>query len=282
MTAGRAQQGLPPGLAGVSNPSVLAIGLVQLGLAGGVVGLLSLLRPLRFLRIRTRRRALALVVLAVGIGLVGALWPAPLLTATERSTRLDQIVPAWQFYERHSTRVFASPASVQWAIRHTTAREITLFRFLTWLRNPLHWPGAEQPESILAAPADQPILSVALRSGFVLLAEEPDEIVFGTLVLVPAEVRRLPVAERDKLRAEFDPEKFARLASPGYAKAVMNFRLAERGAGWTDLTTETRVYATDAASARRFATYWRVIYPGSSLIRHNWLAAIRARAEAAE
>ena len=270
---------MPAGVVAVSNSIVLAISLVQVGIALGVVGGLSLLRPLRFLRINTRRQALALVVLAIGCGLVGALLPAPLLTATARSTRLDQIVPAWQFSERHSTRVFASPQSVMWAIRQTTAREITLFRFLTWLRNLLHWPGAEQPESILAAPADQPILSVALRSGFMLLAEEPDELVFGTLVLVPAEIRRLPAAEREKLRAAFDPEKFARLASPGYAKAVMNFRLAERGAGWTDLTTETRVYATDAASARRFAAYWRVIYPGSSLIRRNWLAAIRARAE---
>jgi hypothetical protein len=41
------------------------------------------------------------------------------------------------------------------------------------------------------------------------------------------------------------------------------------------------VFATDPASCRRFAVYWRVIYPGSALIRRMWLRAIRLRAERA-
>ncbi|MFI5167541.1 MAG: hypothetical protein ACHQQS_13065 [Thermoanaerobaculales bacterium] len=45
------------------------------------------------------------------------------------------------------------------------------------------------------------------------------------------------------------------------------------------MTTETRVAATDAGARRALATYWRVIYPGSSLIRTTWLAAIKQRAE---
>jgi hypothetical protein len=71
----------------------------------------------------------------------------------------------------------------------------------------------------------------------------------------------------------------------------MNFRLEEEEcdapAGQatspcTLLTTETRIYATDASSRRAFARYWRVIYPGSSLIRRMWLRAIKKRAEAAK
>ena len=45
--------------------------------------------------------------------------------------------------------------------------------------------------------------------------------------------------------------------------------------------TETRVATSDERSERVFARYWRVIYPGSALIRRNWLRAIKARAEAA-
>jgi len=41
------------------------------------------------------------------------------------------------------------------------------------------------------------------------------------------------------------------------------------------------VFATDAASRRHFGVYWRVIYPGSWLIRLNRLRAIRRRAESA-
>jgi hypothetical protein len=47
------------------------------------------------------------------------------------------------------------------------------------------------------------------------------------------------------------------------------------------LTTETRVYAAGAKAVRGFAAYWRMIYPGSSLIRRMWLRAIKLRAEAA-
>jgi hypothetical protein len=42
---------------------------------------------------------------------------------------------------------------------------------------------------------------------------------------------------------------------------------------------ETRVHTTDAAAERRFAVYWRLIYPGSAFIRRMWLEAIRRRAE---
>ncbi|HXT21641.1 MAG TPA: hypothetical protein VN923_12895, partial [Thermoanaerobaculia bacterium] len=55
--------------------------------------------------------------------------------------------------------------------------------------------------------------------------------------------------------------------------------LDDEGGGWTRVTTETRVFATDDHARRRFAAYWRTIYPGSALIRRMWLRAIRARAE---
>jgi hypothetical protein len=60
---------------------------------------------------------------------------------------------------------------------------------------------------------------------------------------------------------------------------LMNFRVDRDGAGGCTLSTETRVFATDPASRRHFAAYWRVIYPGSALIRRMWLRAIRLRAE---
>ncbi|HEV7517478.1 MAG TPA: hypothetical protein VGR07_14350 [Thermoanaerobaculia bacterium] len=91
----------------------------------------------------------------------------------------------------------------------------------------------------------------------------------GTLVIVP---------ERSGL---LSPAGFAALDRPGYAKAAINFRVEDDGNGWSRLVTETRVYATDASARRRFATYWRIIVPGSALIRRMWLAAVRDRAEGA-
>ena len=60
--------------------------------------------------------------------------------------------------------------------------------------------------------------------------------------------------------------------------AVMNFHVS--GEGQRSLvTTETRVYADSRAGARKFAAYWRLILPGSDIIRRSWLRAVRRRAE---
>jgi hypothetical protein len=113
------------------------------------------------------------------------------------------------------------------------------------------------------------IFEVATRFGFVWLADEPPwEIVIGAVVCCR------PV----KLESAAD---FRSLAQPGFAKAGMSFRIDDVGSGYCRVTTETRILATDGASRRRFGLYWSLIYPGSSIIRFGWLAAIRRRAEAA-
>lgn len=162
----------------------------------------------------------------------------------------------------------APPERIYEAILGITAGEIRLFQALTWLRCPkLPW-GRPQPLSILNAPADRPILEVATSSGFCKLVEAPGiETVIGMAVIHP---RGAPPPSTP---AEFITSK------PGYALAAMNFRIEYGGPGWSRLTTETRVRATDAWSRKRFAAYWRLIYPGSAFIRVQWLRAIRRRAE---
>jgi hypothetical protein len=38
------------------------------------------------------------------------------------------------------------------------------------------------------------------------------------------------------------------------------------------------VFANSSGARRRFAVYWRLIYPGSAIIRRMWLGAIERRA----
>ncbi len=66
----------------------------------------------------------------------------------------------------------------------------------------------------------------------------------------------------------------------GFEIAAMNFLVEDTGPRSCMVTTETRVYATDTSARHRFAPYWRVIYPGSALIRRTWLRAVKPRAEA--
>jgi hypothetical protein len=100
------------------------------------------------------------------------------------------------------------------------------------------------------------------------------ELLIGTVVIAPAEVVR---AARQGTAPSLDPGLFRTLAQPGFARAVMNFRVIQESDGWTKVTTETRVHAVDRQTQRRFARYWRVIYPGSWIIRWSWLRAIEAR-----
>jgi hypothetical protein len=180
------------------------------------------------------------------------------------ATELDAFVPVYQFHEIHSTHVNAPPDRVFAAVKGVTPGEILFFRTLTWIRR----FGRSGPESILNPPPGQPILEVATRTTFFTLAEIPNrEILVGTIVIAP------PGVQIDRT-----PAAFKALDRPGFAKAAMNF-LLEPERGGTRLTTTTRVYTTDADTSRRFAAYWRVIYPGSALIRRMWLRAAKQRAE---
>ena len=179
--------------------------------------------------------------------------------------RLDEFVPAWQFNEVHSRAVAAPPAHVYAAIRAIEAREIRCFRLLTWLRR----FGRRLPPGIQHVPDGMPVLDAALAGGGVLLADAPPrEIVFGLLVI-----------GRERLARPLTADAFTQATGPGFARAAMNFLVEPDGAGGSLVTTETRVHATDTRSKRRFAVYWRIIRPGSGLIRRMWLRAIQVRAE---
>ena len=194
---------------------------------------------------------MAAAIVAAGLALIvcGVLVPAPLVRVADVHSDLDRVMPAWQFRERHRTHVDAPPDRVYRAIQAVTADEILLFRTLTWLRQPRLRPPAR--ETILAPAAGVPILDVATHSGFRRLSERDGrELVLGTLV--------------------------------GRAKASINFLVEPGAGGGSDLSTETRVLAPDASARQAFATYWRVIYPGSALIRRMWLRAIKRRAESPE
>jgi hypothetical protein len=240
--------------------------LVYCGLILSLVGLVAMIRPIRRLGIRTRRRAALVSLVGLVLAVIGAELPASEVTSARHVTILDDFLPKYQFHEFHSIRVHAPPETVYAATKQVTAREIKLFRILTWIRSP-HFGKA--PESILTPPADVPVLDVALRSGFMLLGEaQPREIVFG---LVQG---RAPFNTRHPT-----PQEFKHLNRPRYAKIAMNFHVSPEPNGWSTLTTVTRIFATAARAKRLFGRYWRMIYPGSALIRVMWLRAIKARAE---
>src|SRR5712692_6772742 len=81
--------------------------------------------------------------------------------------RLDEFAPEHQFNEVHGIRIRAPRNRAYRAIKEVTAGEIALFRALTWIRR----LGRKGRESILDPPKDEPVLAVATRTGFLLLAD---------------------------------------------------------------------------------------------------------------
>lgn len=218
------------------------------------------------MRAISRRKVAIAVVLGLTIAIAWMAYPVREHRVTRVQTRLDEFMPVWQFDEHHTIDVAASPARTFAAMKAVTADEILLFRALTWIRR----GGRPLPESILNAGKDKPLIDVATRSGFVKLAEEvPRELVIGTVVKRPA-----------GSRVALGEEVFRKPLPPGFAIAAMNFLVTPNGSGGSTVSTETRVFANNDAARRGFARYWRVIYPGSALIRRMWLRAIKRRATA--
>ena len=276
------------------------------------IGVVSILRPLTFLGNWGRFQSVMLIAAGILVFLVGVNLPAREQRVETPATRLDEFVPAYQFGEFHSIRIRAPRERVYAALQQVTEDEITLFRTLTWIRR----LGRPTPESILNAPGDKPLLDVAQQTSFLKLAEEPGrEIVLGTLVAAPRgrRLKKDPTPEDFKAiqaPSQSTPPRSPRISGQagqavdsqqqeakekpntesteagaqssqrsGFAPAAINFRLEDAGKGETLLTTETRVYATDESTRKKFAAYWRVIYPGSALIRVMWLRSIKHRAE---
>ena len=177
---------------------------------------------------------------------LAVLWPVSDHGANVPTTHLDQVMPQWQFREQHTTHVAAPPQRVYDSIAPVTAKEILLFKTLVAIRR----LGRPAPPSIMNPPEEEPLLHLATRTSFRYVAvEPPKELVLETIVV-----------------------------RPRVAIAAMNFLVTPDGRGGSYLSTETRV-AVIPPARRPFAIYWRIIRPGSGIIRIMWLRAIRKRAE---
>ena len=238
--------------------------VTYVGLVTAIAGLALLVKPITQLGITTRPEAAIILGIGIVVAAIGLNLPTSESRSSNARTKLDEFVPAWQFNERHSLEIDAPPARVIDAVRHVRADEIFLFRTLTWIRR----GGRPVPQSILnAGGSSQPIIDVALKGGFIMLADDSaHELVLGTVVGAPRGSPR-----------QITPATF-KSPPAGYAVAAMNFEVSPLGMDKTILVTETRVYANGSEERRKFARYWRMIYPGSAIIRRMWLRAARRRA----
>jgi hypothetical protein len=93
--------------------------LAYSGIAMAFAGLANLSFPFRFLGIHKRSAGALILAGGVGLAVAALLWPASTIRVAQHRTRLDDIMPEYQFVEKHSARVHARPERQRFGSRRS-------------------------------------------------------------------------------------------------------------------------------------------------------------------
>ena len=176
-------------------------------------------------------------------------------------------MPRFDTRSQHAIEVDAPAQRVFAAVEAVTVKDVRFLRELEFIRAV---PGLAATGRLVVPKPDAPLVLSFTRGAVLLGARPPEEVLVGAIGRFWRLAGNEPVAFGS-------PEEFLAFTKPGFAKAVVGFRL-DPGGGEILVTTETRFVATDDATRRLMRHYWRIIRPGSNLIRTEWLRAIRRRA----
>lgn len=187
-------------------------------------------------------------------------------------TLLDSWMPSYDIAARYQMAIAAPPAQVYSTLMTTDLSKPWMVRALMGLRlipGLLRAPRAAWQRLRKPRQPSRASLSDLSHSDFVLLEQSPPrEIVLGITgrfwTMSPSII-------------QIPPERFRDPVPPGVAQAAWNFEVTEM-AGASELATETRIRCADPDTLRQFRRYWRVVAPGSGLIRHAILMQVRREA----
>jgi hypothetical protein len=168
------------------------------------------------------------------------------------SSLLDKYLPHYHFSETHRILIAAKPEAIWPFVQNLDTSSSRIVRMLYRLRG--------LPKSMLDKKGFE-------KEKFAELEVIPnDELIIGLIGQfwkVKGNLQR------------FSPSDFVRQSEPGFAKAVMNFKLVRESENQTWVTTDTRVQVNDRKARFRFSCYWFIIRPFSGLIRMEMLKAIK-------
>lgn len=250
-----------------SVPFALASYAAWAGIFLALLATAFLVRPPRWLRGRARLRATLLLVLGASMTAAALLWPSGVHRSASPQSRLDDYLPEFQFVEYHETRTRAPIERVTDAAKRVSLADMPAARVLVRLRALASGQLAPPP------PDPTPLLDLFAKPGQ------------GSLVLAPWDHHQIVLGivgrpwRDDPPPQVTSPGEFLAFSDPGSVRVVFDIRVVDEGSGVVRLSTETRILGNDLEARRLFARYWRLIYPGSAIIRRVWLDAIVERAE---
>lgn len=236
--------------------------LVYSGMVLAIAGLANLIIPFRFLGVRKRLTGALLLVGGIVLAFGALSWPAATLRVDQPKTLLDEVTPQYQFYEKHSIRVHARPSQVIQAVQESTFGDLKSFSALMRVRSAALL-SRDKGVSLL----QRRVLEAFSASGYVSGSSDREVVMCG--VVDPRATRR------PEIHTLQDCGDYRR----GGLRLAFNFTADDAGNGWSTVTTETRVMTMDDATRRGMGRYWRLIVPGSGLLRRQWLSSIKQKAE---
>ncbi len=173
-------------------------------------------------------------------------------------TLLDRLIPAPRLQEVDHVDLAASPERVWNLVRHgDLARSPVVRAFFALRAIPERVAGTHQPSALRV----DELRSSPEKPGFsILLEEERQELAVGAIGKVWHPV--IPFQHVP------DAAAFLAFAEPDQVKVAWSIRTLALGDRACRLELEVRVDATDDGAWQKFERYFRLIGPGSHLIRH--------------
>jgi hypothetical protein len=250
-------------------PFYLTSYTVWVGIIISVIGLVSVIIPLRIIFINNRLTGLIILCAGIILFCVSLFLPESVKKSNREHQRLDDFLYEFQSSEYHETLVRAPLERVIDASKNVSFYDMAPVKILFRIRTLASKNYAEP-----YFPKGEPVLDMMTKPGSAFLPldiSNPRELVFG--------MTGKPWSNQHT-KAAATPEEFLKFNEPGSIRVAFNIKIVEEKPGLIRLSTETRNLGNDAHGRKVFARYWRVIYPGSAIIRRVWLDAIAAKAEA--
>ena len=228
-----------------------------------LVGVISLVKPLAFLFVFDRKIAMIVCCGGILMLILSIYWPVS-VHHSQTNLKLDALLPDYSFNEYHDLRINASPEDVKHALQTTGVGDIPAVHLLLKIR------GIGDKDLNHKVADNKPAQKTFSTPDFNFFIADSTE--FISVMILKASAKTPPPEVTTA-------EQFMAFNEPGYVKVAFNFRFIGLENGQTLVSTETRNYAITKEDGRIFGRYWRIIYPGSAIIRRLWLDTLAEKAE---
>lgn len=244
-----------------------------IGIILSIVGTISIVEPVSFLFISSSEIARNVTMTGFFVSIASVLWPAAVRKSPTTNQYIDKFLPEYSFNEVHTVRIKATPDEIKKVLHETGVQDIPVIHLLMKIRG-IADENVDMSDRASKSNFGTDTFTTPDFNFFILSDEE-----FLTFMILKSSIlTKTKTAAPPEVNS---PDEFLGFDKPGYVKVAVNFRFISNGNDETLVSTETRVHGSGRVDGQRFARYWRIIYPGSAIIRRVWLDTIKRKAEAA-